>query len=208
VLKKGPDGKLAEDFDVRPCRAYVEVNDETEQEPVDSGSPPEELRQTLGDSITFFGTDVHNAYRQIELHEDSKPLTALWTPLGIIQSERVVFGLKNGGTVLYRYFMAAFSKLSQETRSRLLRQADDISSGQSNHESMFLWLRDFLPVCSSAGISLKATKTKCGYPAAEFSGHRLEGGLFAFWTTTWLLSADLWTPMAFPLCVVCWDYST
>jgi hypothetical protein len=78
VLKKGPDGKLAEDFDVRPCGAYIEVNDETEQEPVDSGSPPEELRQTLGDSITFFGTDVHNAHRQIELHEDSKPLTTLF----------------------------------------------------------------------------------------------------------------------------------
>jgi hypothetical protein len=60
VLKKGPDGKLAEDFDVRPWGAYVEVNDETEQEPVDSGSPPEELRQTLGDSIPFFGTDGPN----------------------------------------------------------------------------------------------------------------------------------------------------
>jgi hypothetical protein len=88
----------------------------------------------------------------------------------------VVFGLKYGGTVLYRYFMTAFSKLSQETRSCLLRKADDILSGQNTHERMYLWLRDFLPICKAAGISLEATKTKCGYPAADFSGHRLDGG--------------------------------
>jgi hypothetical protein len=176
VFKQGPEGKLDPNYDVRPCGAYVEVNDECEREPPSASCSMEELRQQLGDSISFFGTDVYNAYRQIELDEESKDLTAVWTPLGPIRSERLVFGLMNAGTVLGRYLSAVFAGLSSAARRRWLNYADDFLSGQTSHTLMFGWLREFLPLCIVNKVALKAPKTRAGYPTAKFVGHLLGHG--------------------------------
>ena len=100
----------------------------------------------------------------------------MWTPLGPIRSERLVFGLMNAGTVLGRYLSAVFAGLSSAARRRWLNYADDFLAGQTSHKLMFGWLREFLPLCIVNKVALKAPKTRAGYPTAKFVGHLLGHG--------------------------------
>ena len=179
VLKTGPSGQRPEldpDFDIRVCGSYVEMNDCCEAEPTQAPDR-EELVRTLGLYDSFFGTDGISCYRQILLDEESRYVTALWTPLGIIQSRRLVFGMKNAGTVLGRVLTDLMNELSPTTRAAFKNFADDFRGGGHGLDDHLEKVREFLLLCRKYGVTLKPTKTFIGMAEVEFVGYLIRKGL-------------------------------
>ena len=181
VLKTGPSGlrpELDPDFDVRPCGAYVEINDCCEPEPTEAPDR-EKLVRRFGLFKLFFGTDGISSYRQVLLHEDSRDLTALWTPIGIIRSRRLVFGMKNAGTVLGRIINELMNELPTAVREAFKNFADDFRAGGHDIDDLLEKVRAFLLLCRKYGVTLKPPKTFVGTSQAEFVGYLLKNGLIS-----------------------------
>jgi len=109
ALKAGPGGRYDVDFNIRPCGDYVKVNTQIEKMAPSLPRVEDEIRR-FADVVAFFKTDAISAYNQILLARESRPILAVWTPIGLIQPTRLPFGVINAGTVLQR----KMSKLRQQ----------------------------------------------------------------------------------------------
>ncbi len=90
ILVPKPDGTM------RPVTDYRELNKEKK---IPDRLPPPIISDvlSLGTSNKLFSTiDIKFAFRQIELDEALRPLTAFSTPTGHYQFRRMPFGLSNG----------------------------------------------------------------------------------------------------------------
>ena len=79
--------------------------------------------------LTVF--DLKHGYHQMPLHEDSRPCTAMPTPLGPMQRKVVFMGAKNGNAAFQRMMEA----LSQPVRDCADPVVDDISIGSGTEEN-------------------------------------------------------------------------
>ena len=173
ALKPNKNGDM--EFGVRPCGAYVEVNERIEKMPPNAPRM-EDLVMKFAGAEFFFETDAQSAYFQIPLHEDSRDVAAVWTPLGLLRPTRFAWGLKNAGTVLQKHMDRAFQKLSDEDREAMANYADDITAGFGTPERLVEFLDNFLTVCAAAGITLKPSKTLVGFTEADFLGKNITRG--------------------------------
>ena len=141
---------------------------------------PHLLGQVMGFQrcAIFFESDAPKAFYMVDLHEDSRNLTTVWTrKFGKVRFTRLNFGHKNASTVLQTRMSRALQPLPASSREAVKNYADDFVGGAEGEEEIFCVLRDFLTLAIVPNnISLKASKTRIGYPTATYGGYVLGSG--------------------------------
>ena len=153
---------------------YRGLNEQTEH---DSYSLPliDTILQKQRKKRIFTVLDLKHGYHQMPLHPDSRPCTAMWTPLGPMQWKVVPMGAKNGN--------AAFQRMMEDLLGPVRDCADPfvddiiIGSGTKDmtedklikaHEKD---LRKVLSELDKHNMVCKPTKASLFVKEVEFAGH-------------------------------------
>ena len=153
----------------RVCIDYRRLNAATEG---DSYPLPrvEHLLSRAGGHKVYSALDASSAYHTIPLEEESRPLTAFVSPMGLYQFLRVPFGLKQAGSVYSRFIDAALSQLGSNNINIYL---DDVLIFHDSLHQHLDRLEEVLEVHQKAGIRINARKTHLLVEECDYLGHRL-----------------------------------
>ena len=128
----------------------------------------DEVLEELNQSTVFSKLDLRLGFHQLELHEDSRPITTFITHLGLFRYKRLLFGV-NSAPELYQHVIR---QVLQDCPGAS-NIADDIvvhGRGTEEHDkrlvSVFRKLAD-------AGLTLNRDKCKFRLSHLEFMGHLL-----------------------------------
>ena len=153
---------------------YRGSNEQTED---DSYSLPliDSILQEQQKKRIFTVLDLKHGYHQMPLHEDSRPCTAMSTPLGPMQWKVVPMGAKNGTAA----FQRMMEDLLQPVRDRADPFVDDIIIGSGTEdmthngliEAHEKDLRRLLGVLDKHSMVCKSTKASLFVREVEFAGH-------------------------------------
>lgn len=127
----------------------------------------EDILDKLGRAKWFSTLDMTSSFHQIELHEDSRPLTAFSTTNGYYQFKRLPFGLKISSNSFQRMLTIALAGLESDA---FLYVDDIIIYGCSlNHHNENL-IRVFERLKK---YNLKLNAEKCNFlcPEVVYLGH-------------------------------------
>jgi Reverse transcriptase (RNA-dependent DNA polymerase) len=133
----------------------------------------EDVRATLewlsgkNTSSTF---DLKDGFFLIVLAEESRPLTAVRTVMGLVQYRRLPQGLKNGPATFQRIVNQTLGDLKGDTVSGFV---DDISVGTETVGEHPMVLRKVLPRIRKNGMKLKLSKCSFGKRSVEVLGHEV-----------------------------------
>lgn len=118
-----------------------------------------------------FSADGLKQYWTIPLDEKSRELTAFWTPRGLYQFTRLVMGTKNAATIAQNaYTNAIHNMLPKESFDNIANFADDFLGAADTVPALVKAFRNFLIMCSEAGITLNPAKVRIGYTTEQFYG--------------------------------------
>lgn len=118
---------------------------------------------------TVFTTfDLNQAYFQLPLAEESKPVTAFVTDWNLYEYNRVPFGLSTGAAVLSRILDNVFSDLKFNC---LYHYLDDLVIFSQNFQEHVEHVREVLKRLREAGFTVKPSKVKFAKPEISFLGH-------------------------------------
>ncbi|GFR95024.1 polyprotein [Elysia marginata] len=132
------------------------------------------LKQIGTESKFASKIDLSKGYWQIPLSEQSKPMTAFATDLGLMQFGVMPFGLQCAP--------AAFSRLMRKVLHGLdnvRNYIDDIIIHHATWEEHIKGLKNVLSRLRQAGLTARPTKCLLAFPEVEFLGHRIGGGRLA-----------------------------
>ena len=123
----------------------------------------------------FTVLDLKHGYHQMPLHEDSRPCTAMSTPLGTMQWKVVPMGSKNGNAA----FQRTMEDLLQPVSDYADPFVDDIPIGSGSEdmtddeliEAHEKELRRVLGVLEKHSMVCKPTKASLFVREVEFAGH-------------------------------------
>lgn len=178
AYKEGPPGREREEFEVRPCRVFPLLNDQTPKMAPNTPLLKADIEK-LADKKLFIETDGAEFFHQIELHPGSRDFCTLWTPLGKLRPTRIIEGLKNASTVVKSRMNVALSTMAAEERKKkaFVNYLDDINGGVGTFDELVSAYRALLVMCSDNKITLKASKTKVGFPTCNAGGFELGNGV-------------------------------
>jgi len=159
------------DGTMRPVIDYRELNKHTIPDrlplPVIS-----DILRSLGTENTLFTTiDIKAAFWQIELHEDSKDLTAFSTPTGHYRFKRMPFGLSNSPLTYMRLMNTILHGLIGNTANVFL---DDILIASKTEEEHFKKLNLVFSKLVSAGLKVKLEKCSFLQDKVIYLGHQID----------------------------------
>ena len=162
VLVRKKDGSL------RFCIDLHKLNARTIK---DAYSLPrkDETLDCLGGATIFTSLDLKSGYWQVEMEEESKPLTAFTVgPLGFYECERMPFGLTNAP--------ATFQHLMENCLGELhlnwcIIYLDDIIIFSDNPKEHLHWLSGVLAKLDKAGLKLKPNKCEFFKTKITYLGH-------------------------------------
>ena len=127
-----------------------------------------DLLASIGKGKIFSKLDLSNAYFQLALHEDSKPLVTISTHRGLYRYNRLPFGL------------ATTPAIFQRTMETLLRGIpgvcvfiDDILVSGSSESDHLQTLERVLSCLEDSGVKLKLSKCFFFLSCVEYLGHRI-----------------------------------
>lgn len=169
-------GSSQDDWGIRLCVDAVQTNERIEK------IAPEvpnlkSLVLTFSDKTLFWETDAPKAYNLIPLGEKSRNLTTIWSRKhGKVRFTRLIWGFINAGTILQSELKVILAALPQEIRQSVLNYMDDLLGGCVSEEELCTSWEAFLVVADKHNLSLKASKTKLGYPTATFGGYEIGHG--------------------------------
>ena len=158
-------------------RLVVDYRGLKEQTEHDSYSLPliDSILQKQQKKRIFTVLDLKHGYHQMPLHPDSRPCTAMWTPLGPMQWKVVPTGAKNGN--------AAFQRMMEDLLGPVWDCADpfvdDIIIGSGTEEmtedeliqAHEKDLRRVLSELDKHNMVCKPTKASLFVKGVEFAGH-------------------------------------
>ncbi len=128
--------------------------------------------RSLGTENTLFSTtDIKSAFWQIELHDDSKDMTAFSTPTGHYRFKRMPFGLSNSPLTYLRPMNIALHGLIGNTGSVFL---DDILIVSPTEEDNFKKLDLIFSRLKSAGLKVKQEKCRFMQDKVIYHGHQTD----------------------------------
>ena len=121
------------DGTMRPVIDYRKLNEHTIPDRLPLPVITDILR-SLGTKNTLFSTiDIKSAFWQIELDEESRPMTAFSTPSGHYQFRRMPFGLSNSPLTFMRLINQALHGLIGNTASVFLDDILIVSETEEEH---------------------------------------------------------------------------
>lgn len=112
--------------------------------------------------------DLENAYHQIELAEESRPITTFITHKGIFRYKRLMFGVNSAPEI----FQRVFENLLTICRN-CINYLDDIIVYGSTEEEHDTCLAQVLKIFQNNNVRLNKTKTLTKVKQLEFLGHKL-----------------------------------
>ena len=151
VLVRKKDGSLRFCIDLRCLNARTIK---------DAYSLPhiEETLDCLGGATIFTSLDLKSEYWQVEMDEDSKPLTAFTVgPLGFYECERMPFGLTNAPATFQRLMESCLGELHLNW---CIIYLDDIIVFSTTPAGHLKRLRGVFERLAKAGLKLKPSKCK------------------------------------------------
>jgi transposase InsO family protein len=155
------------DGSLRPCGDYRRLNSSTIP---DRYNLPHiaDFNVQLRGSTVFSTLDLEKAYFQIPVAPEDVPKTALITPFGLFEFERMCFGLKNAAQTFQRMMDDVCRDLPfcYVYIDDILIASKDEEEHVSHLETLFRRLRE-------NGISLNAAKCNFGQSTVQFLGHEV-----------------------------------
>lgn len=155
----------------RPVVDYRELNKKVVLRSV----PLPDLHSCFGwfKGAKFFTTlDLNQAYNQIPLHEDSKPITAFVTDWNLFEFNRVPFGLATGAAVLSQLMDSVFSEIKFKFVYHYL---DDLVVYSKSAQEHLEHLREVFMRLRQAGLTVNPAKVVFAGSAMKFLGHVVSG---------------------------------
>ena len=173
---KGNTPKTAPPDGIRIAWAGVDVNDNLEKTVPTYPDAWEQLYKVANKRYKF-SADGLKQYWSIPLAEESRDITAFWTPRGLFRFTRLVMGTKNAATISQNaYTHAMYAKLPARSLENVANFADDFLGGEDTPEGLVRVFEDFLIMCRKAGITLNPAKLRIGYEQEQFFGLTVKNG--------------------------------
>ena len=113
----------------------------------------QDLLAQLGGAKYFTSLDLRAAYHQVELTEDSKPLTAFNTPFGAYQYLRLPFGLASAASLFQKLMFKVLGSIQG-----VIAYQDDILVYSENIRMHLTILNQVLTALKEHGFTLKKRK--------------------------------------------------
>jgi hypothetical protein len=128
-----------------------------------------QLEQASGYRIYFEANSVA-CYHSFRLAAGaSREALAVWTPIGLMQPTVLPFGQKNSGTEAQGPYLLAAKQLRQVSN-----YIDDWLGYANTFDELLTNFTAFLSVCLEHSITLNTSKTKFGFPSAQFFGFKVD----------------------------------
>jgi len=152
---------------IRWCVDYRLLNQKMVKDAYPLSSIESNLHKLQG--ARYFTTlDSAGAYRNVEIHPESREYTAFITPFGQYQFVRMPFGLSNAGACYSRLMSLALQQLPAD---QTLGYLDDIIVFTKTVQAHLEQLRRVLEVHRQYGMKLKLSKCKVLQEEVEYLGH-------------------------------------
>ena len=103
----------------------------------------------------FAKIDLTNAYNQIELDDESKEITTINTPIGLLRWTRLPFGIKTASA----QFQAAIEKTLGEKVQNIIIFQDDILIGGKNEKQLMEKVAAILKLLQYSGMTINDSKS-------------------------------------------------
>ena len=162
VLVRKKDGSLRFCIDLRKLNART-IKDAYSLPCID------ETLDCLGEANIFTSLDLRSGYWQVEMEEESKPLTAFTVgPLGFYKCERMPFGLTNAPATFQHLIENYLGKLHL---SWCIIYLDDIIVFSYNPSEHLHRLRGVFAKLNKAGLKLKPNKYEFFKTRITYLGH-------------------------------------
>ena len=124
-----------------------------------------------------FSADGLKQYWSIPLHQDSREVTAFWTPKGLFKFTRLVMGTKNAATVAQNAYTHALNALlNKKSYDHISNYADDFLGGANTYESLLFHFEQFLIMCEKASITINPSKVRIGHTQETWYGYNIDQG--------------------------------
>ena len=124
-----------------------------------------------------FSADGLKQYWSIPLDEESREVTAFWTPRGLFKFTRLVMGTKNAATVAQNAYTHALNTFLHEgSQQNIANFADDFIGGDDTYEGLIHHFEQFLKMCQDTNITLNPAKVRIGYIREQWYGLMVEEG--------------------------------
>lgn len=129
-----------------------------------------EILDSLSGALYFSHLDLSQGYYQLELHKDSRPLTAFTTNEGQFQMKRLPMGLKVSPSAFSRLMTVAFSGLNYESCFIYLDDIIIFGNSLQHHNSNLVKILQRLKK-----VNLKLNPSKCDFLKKEiiYLGHKI-----------------------------------
>ena len=129
----------------------------------------EDALDSLNGTCIFTSLNLNSRYWQVELDEDSIPLTAFTVgPLGFYECVRMPFGLTNAPATFQRLMESYLGELHLKW---CIIYLDDIIIFSKNPDDHITWLEGVFEKLAKAGLKLKPSKCKFFKPSLKYLGH-------------------------------------
>ena len=156
---------------LRPCVDFRKLNGITvpDRYPMPVLS---EVLSNLGGKKVFSTLDLLSGFWQIELEEESKPLTAFSTPNGHFQFNCMPFGLRNSPITFVRLMNLVFQDMKPGS---ILTYLDDVIIFSESPGEHLKDLKTVLVKLEEVGLKVKLTKCQFLRKKLSFLGHVVSG---------------------------------
>ena len=135
--------------------------------PIASAMPDlESMYASVAGSSVFAKVDMCHAYWQIPLHEDSRELMSIQTPIGVYTPTRILQGSTGAGN----HFQSCTSQIFAELSQVMLQWLDDFLLHANSEGELLRILRRFFELCRQFNLKLHAEKLDVFLKSAKFCG--------------------------------------
>ena len=149
----------------RPCGDFRQLNVAT----VPDRSPVlriHDFANGLANRKWFSMVDLVKGYHQVTIKLKEQPKTAISTPFGLYQFQRMLFGLRNAGATFQRMMDSIFQDFNF-----VFIYLDDVLIASKTKEEHRKHLRLFFDRLEQHGLFIQASKCQFGVQELEFLGH-------------------------------------